>query len=95
VGESFRVTAEVKLGGLKPEEVDVELYYGLYRSFSELSDSRAIIMEVAKELGNGSYQYGCTFTCETAGRFGFSVRATPKGDSWIKFTPGLLTWALD
>jgi starch phosphorylase len=95
VGESFRVTAEVKLGGLKPEEVDVELYYGLYRSFSELSDSRAIIMEVVKELGNGSYQYGCTFTCETAGRFGFSVRATPKGDSWIKFTPGLLTWALD
>jgi starch phosphorylase len=95
VGDSFRVTAEVKLGELRPEEVDVELYYGLFKSFSELSDSRVIIMEVIKDLGNGSYQYGCNITCEIAGRFGFSVRATPRGDSWIKFTPGLLTWASD
>ncbi len=28
-----------------------------------------------------------------AGRFGFTARATPKGDDWIKNTPELLTWA--
>jgi starch phosphorylase len=52
-------------------------------------------MEVVSDLGQGRYRFACTLTCEAAGRFGFSVRATPKGDAWLKFTPGLLTWASD
>jgi glycogen phosphorylase len=95
VGDSFEVTTEVVLGGLRPEEVDVELYVGLYKNFSELSDSRVISMDAVKDLGEGRYIFGCTLTCEAAGRFGFSVRATPKGDAWLKFSPGLLTWAVE
>jgi len=95
VGDSFQVTTEVTLGELRPEEVDVELYFGLYKSFSELSESQVVPMEVVSDLGQGRYRFACTLTCEAAGRFGFSVRATPKGDAWLKFTPGLLTWASD
>jgi starch phosphorylase len=93
VGDTFHVTTEVALGDLRPEEVDIELYYGLYKSFTELADSQVIPMDVVEDLGRGRYVFGCTLACDTAGRFGFSVRATPKGDAWLKFTPGLLTWA--
>jgi starch phosphorylase len=93
VGDAFEVTVEVRLGELLPEEVDVELYYGHYKSFSELTDSRVIPMQVIEACGNGSFRYGCSLACDTAGRFGFSARATPRGDDWIKFFPGLITWA--
>lgn len=93
VGDSFQVTAEVTLGELRPDEVDIELYFGLYKSFTELTDSRVIPMSVITDRGQGQYVFGCTLTCDAAGRFGFSVRATPKGDAWMKFAPGLITWA--
>jgi starch phosphorylase len=95
VGDSFQVTVEVVLGELRPDEVDIELYYGLYKSFTELTDSRVIPMQVMQERDAGQYLYGCRIACEAAGRFGFSVRATPHGDAWIKLTPGLITWASD
>ncbi len=87
------MATEVALGELRPEEVDIELYVGLYKSFTELAESRVIPMEVIEDLGQGRYIFSCTLTCDAAGRFGFSVRATPKGDTWLKFAPGLLTWA--
>jgi starch phosphorylase len=93
VGDTVQVTSAVTLGELRPDEVDIELYYGLYKSFSELSDSRVEALQVLEDRGEGRYLYGCTLACDAAGRFGFSVRATPRGDPWLKFTPGLLTWA--
>jgi len=93
VGDSFLVLADVSLGDLRPDEVDIELYVGHYKSFSELTDSRVIPMQVAEDLEKGRYRYSCRIGCETAGRFGYSVRATPHGDDWIKLAPGLITWA--
>jgi starch phosphorylase len=93
VGDTFQVNTEVDLGELRPEEVDIELYFGIYKSFSELANSQVIPMDVVEDLGQGRYIFGSTLTCDAAGRFGFSVRATPKGDAWLKFSPGLLTWA--
>lgn len=95
VGDSFQVTAEVSLGELRPDEIDIELYFGFYKSFSELTDSRVIPMQVKEDRGAGRYLYGCQMACDAAGRFGFSVRATPHGDAWIKLTPGLITWTLE
>ncbi|HEX5680906.1 MAG TPA: alpha-glucan family phosphorylase, partial [Desulfobacterales bacterium] len=93
VGDAVQVTTAVTLGELRPDEVDIELYYGVYKNFSELSDSRVEALQVLEDRGEGRYLYGCTLACDAAGRFGFSVRATPRGDPWLKFTPGLLTWA--
>jgi starch phosphorylase len=95
VGDAFHVAAEVNLGELRPDEVDVELYVGYYKTFSELTDSRVVPMQVAEDHGKGRYLYSCQVGCDAAGRFGYSVRATPHGDAWIKLTPGLITWAQD
>jgi starch phosphorylase len=93
VGDSFQVTAEVNLAELAPDEVDVELYYGNLKSLDELSASHVAPMAVQEDFGNGNHLYGCTLKCEMSGRFGFTVRVSPRGDKRIKFTPRLLTWA--
>jgi len=93
VGDSFEVTANVFLGEFRPEEVDVELYYGLLKSVDVLETSLTEPMQVAKENGNGEYLYSSTIRCREAGRYGFTARVTPRGDDRLRFTPKLLSWA--
>jgi starch phosphorylase len=89
----LKVSTVVELGELRPDEVDVELYYGSMKSVDSLTASQTKMMDVQEERGNGFYRYTCSVTCDTAGRFGFTARVTPRGDQRIKFIPGLLTWA--
>ncbi|MGD9057404.1 MAG: alpha-glucan family phosphorylase [Desulfobacterales bacterium] len=93
VGEKFEITSEVNLAELKPDEVDVELYYGQMKSLEDLDSSKSEPMRVLEDKGNGQYLYGCSLDCQSSGRFGFTVRVAPRGDSRVKSTPGLLTWA--
>lgn len=93
VGDSFEVTANIFLGELRPEEVDVELYYGLLKSVDVLETSLIEPMRVSKENGNGEYLYSSTIRCRAAGRYGFTARVTPRGDDRLRFTPKLLSWA--
>jgi len=93
VGETFQVNVEVALGTLKPDEVDVELYYGKLKQLDALADSQTLLMTADQDLGNGVYRYRCSVLCDFSGRFGFTVRVTPAGDDNLKFTPGLITWA--
>jgi starch phosphorylase len=93
VGEKFEITSEVNLAELKPDEVDVELYYGQMKSLEDLDASKSEPMRVLEEKGNGQYLYGCSLNCQSSGRFGFTVRVTPRGDERVKSTPRLLTWA--
>jgi starch phosphorylase len=50
-------------------------------------------MEMINDRGNGHYLYRCKVICEDSGRYGFTVRVVPRADDWIRYTPGLLTWA--
>ncbi len=93
VGESFKVTCEVDLGVLTPNEVEVEIYYGLVKSIDTLTSSDTEVMDVLEDRGNGKYLYGCTLTCRISGRYGFTARIIPQGDDWIRFAPGLISWA--
>jgi len=93
VGETFRVTAEVGLGELRPDEVEVEIYHGNLKSIDILTESHVEKMSVLEDRGNGNFLYGCSLECRESGRYGFTARVTPRGDDWIRFIPGLVTWA--
>jgi starch phosphorylase len=93
VGESFSVTAVVSLGKLRPDEVNIELYYGPMKTVDTISESHFKEMAANEDQGNGTYLYRCSITCTTSGRYGFTVRAVPRGDDRIKFAPGCITWA--
>ncbi|MCF8067046.1 MAG: alpha-glucan family phosphorylase [Desulfobacterales bacterium] len=94
VGEWFRVTAEVSLGELVPDEVDIEVYYGHIKSLDVLHAGNTVTMDVEKKIGDGKYLYSTAINCKNAGRYGITVRVMPRGDKWIKFTPGLITWPI-
>jgi starch phosphorylase len=81
------------LGAIQPEMVDVELYYGVLHKLGKIEDGRTQSMEIAEVKGDGSYVYRCTVACEDSGRYGFTARVVPCADDWIRYTPGLLTWA--
>jgi starch phosphorylase len=93
VGESFEVTVEVSLGELNPEEVFVELYNGHMKAVDALEGINTIPMTVVEDLGNGNYRYDCRVSCELSGRYGFTARATPAGDDYMKNMPNLITWS--
>jgi starch phosphorylase len=93
VGEEFEVTTVVHLGGLKPEEVEVELYFGPMRSIEALASSGTQPMTLDQDLGGGRYRYRSKIICEHSGRYGFTARVVPSGDDRVKFTPNFLTWA--
>jgi len=93
VGDNFTVTAKVNLGELRPDEVNIELYYGPLKTVDTISESHYEKMTVKEDQGNGSYLYTCNITCVASGRYGFTVRAVPSGDDRIKFAPGHITWA--
>jgi len=93
VGDSFDVTVDVFLGKLKPEEVEVEVYFGPLKSLENLAASHTQKMKVNKQIDAGNYQYFCHIICSMAGRYGFTARVTPQGDDWIRFSPGLIAWA--
>jgi starch phosphorylase len=93
VEDQFDITANVHLGDLRPDEVDVELYCGRIKRIDELIEGSPKPMEMVKDLGKGNYRYHCRMLCGDSGRYGFTVRVVPRADDWIKYTPGLLTWA--
>ncbi len=93
VGSSFNVAAEVTLGKIRPDEVDVELYYGNIKTIDTVSKAYIEKMSVKEERGSGVYLYECAVSCKWPGRFGFTARVVPKGDDMIRFTPGFITWA--
>jgi starch phosphorylase len=93
VGEGFEVTATVNLGELRPDEVKMELYYGVLKTVDSIAESHSQEMMVKETHGDGEYLYSCTITCSNSGRYGFTVRAIPSGDDRIRFAPGLITWA--
>lgn len=93
VGASFKVTATVTLGDLKPEEVDVEVYYGPVASTNVITSSHVEKMRLEKDAGGGVYEYEHQITCRASGRYGFTMRVTPLGRDWKCETPGFITWA--
>ncbi|MCX5883780.1 MAG: alpha-glucan family phosphorylase, partial [Deltaproteobacteria bacterium] len=93
VGETFQVSAGVHLGQLRPDEVDVELYSGHMRSVDSLEAIHTEPMIVQESHENGYFRYACSVICRVSGRYGFTVRITPRGDEKLKFSPGLIAWS--
>jgi starch phosphorylase len=93
VGDRFTVTTEANLGGLKPEEVDVEVYYGPVNSENHIVESHLEQMEMVEDRGHGRYAYRRQLECRRTGRYGFTARVIPHGPDWRCVMPGFMRWA--
>ncbi len=93
VGDTFVVTSVVDLGELTPEEVDVQVYYGIADSRNEIVESEVKEMAMAEEQGKGRYVYRQELRCNRPGHYGLTARVVPKGLDWSSTMPGYTTWA--
>ncbi|MDY6973382.1 MAG: DUF3417 domain-containing protein, partial [Thermodesulfobacteriota bacterium] len=93
VGETLSVNATVHLGDLRPDEVEIELFYGQLKFIDTLQGVGSEQMLVKENGKDGQYLYSCSISCNASGRHGLTIRAVPRGDGWIKTAPGLITWA--
>jgi glycogen phosphorylase len=93
-GDEFRVTAEVALGHLTPEDVIVQLCMGRIDAHGgvEWTDVRPM-HPVAAEGGIRLFEVDGA-CCAESGPHGYTVRVLPRHeDAGIAWLPGLITWA--
>lgn len=90
----FAVNAVVKLGALRPEDVQVEIYY---RKVDEkgnvIADFLSDRMDMTEDLGNGRFRYSGSMKPVNGGRYEYTVRVIP-GNSHLshKHETGLIRW---
>lgn len=93
VGASFKVTAEVKLGGLAPKDAAVELYLGPLDSQGNITTAEVMPMTLEHTLGAGRYTFSTTVSCQASGQQGYTVRIRPEHTDFSgPHEMGLLSW---
>ncbi|MDI9630278.1 MAG: alpha-glucan family phosphorylase [Acidobacteriota bacterium] len=93
VGESFAVSAQVRLGALTPDEVRVEIYYGPLDAQRQVTGGAAVPMRVLGQTEAGVWGYEGEVPCRDSGLVGYAVRVVPNHpEANGLLTTGLITW---
>ena len=95
VGETLSVQVEVILGGLEPQDVEVELCLGSVTSAGEMEEVSLIPMRSTGANGHGGFTYESgAVPCQKSGFRGYNVRVLPShADQGVRFLSGLVAWA--
>src|SRR3954471_18046218 len=94
LGTDRSVEAEVALGSLEAGDVEVQLVHGPVGQHDELEHPVVEAMSPAGEGLSGSLRFRGAFSCDRAGRYGFTVRVVPAHADLV--TPvelGRVAWA--
>ena len=93
IADNVEVAARINLGGLSPQEVRVELYFGSISSSGAIEHASSVEM-VPQSDGRGAVEYHGQIECAVTGRQGYTVRLLPKHPALIHpYVPGYLRWA--
>lgn len=93
LGEVRSVTASIELGSLGPDDVAVQLLHGRVVAGDELADTELVQMSLSAANGDGPARYSGAFTCDAAGRHGFTVRVVPAHpDLSMSAEMGCIAW---
>jgi len=91
-GDHVPVRVKAKLGKLNPEDVAVQVYYGVLDAADEIASGTAMDLDVRSKQGD-TYVYGGEVFTERSGRYGFTFRAIPRHPELVHpYTPLMLTW---
>ena len=93
VGDSFEVVAKVRLDGIDPQDVRVELFLGRPDAQGAVHGGRALPMEPSRKMSQSLYLYRIRVNCENTGAYAFSARVVPASDAWRTTMPGYVRWA--
>ena len=77
IGDQLKVQAYVSLGSLRPEDVSVEVAFGMVLEDDRISEHRIEQLQPGEDLGAGRYVFSGTISIDQAGPFGYTVRVLP------------------
>lgn len=94
VGDPVKVTAEVRLDGIRPQDVEVQIYAGRLDYEGKFAERETIIMRTMDTTPDGWNVYVGEINPTEAGRFGFTVRILPHHPLLLdSHSLGLIRWA--
>ena len=94
LGTDRSVEAEVALGSLNADDVQVQLVHGPVGQHDEIEHPTITAMTPADRNGSGSLRYRGAFSCDAAGRYGFTVRVVPAHPDLVtSIELGRVAWA--
>jgi glycogen phosphorylase len=79
LGSSLTLRAEVALGGLRPDDVQVQAVYGTVDGDDRLTDVHTTVLESVPN-GDGTHRYEGEIPLDRTGTFGYTVRVLPDND---------------
>ncbi len=93
VGGKLEVKARVQLGGLSPDDIQVQLFHGLVDNLGEIPQPHAVLMSPNGAREGMTWMFQGTIPCRLSGQHGFAVRVLPRHpDLANSFEPGLICW---
>ena len=94
VGNELPVTASIRLGSIKPEEVSVELYYGPLDARGLITTGNAAPLSCVGSNGSAdTYRYTGAIPCEYSGQYGYALRIVPHHPEMAaRYHVGLVRW---
>ena len=80
-GRQIETTCKVKLGNFKPQDVEVQVYYGIIKENGVVEKMGVIPMRLLnQENETKEYIYQARITLLTGGDYGYTFRVMPKND---------------
>lgn len=93
VGDSVKISVEVFLNELKPEDVAVDLYQGHVDSKVNFLNNDIINLAADADTNQKSFVFSGRIPCKQTGRHGFVVRVLPNHENLISpYQTGLILW---
>jgi starch phosphorylase len=94
VGSQLKVSARVKLGALRPDDVTVEIYHGTVDSSGNIENGEVHTMAYLENVGtDGVALFAGSIPCRISGQHGFALRILPKHPDLVEpYEPGMILW---
>jgi len=93
VGDSFPLAAVVGLGGLAPDDVSVEAYFGRLDEKQQIAAGRSVALRLEASLDRGRHRFVGVVPCDRSGMQGYTVRVRPAHpDANNLLATGLMAW---
>ncbi|MEL7642139.1 MAG: alpha-glucan family phosphorylase [Solidesulfovibrio sp.] len=94
VGDPIRIRAEVHLNGIRPQDVEVQIYAGRLDYEGKFAQRDTVNMRPVENMEDGWTVYVGEVQPAEAGRFGFTVRILPHHPLLLdSHSLGLIRWA--
>ncbi len=92
VGQQLKVSATLKLGGLSPEDLAVEVYYGPLDAGRNINGGSTAKMKSGK-VDSGTTTFSGKVPCNHSGQHGYTIRVLPRHEHLANpYELGLILW---